>query len=296
MAQQIQMIHTDFLIPKSFRSDENTDEGRRAIERLRDNIKVQGIQTPLSVCEKNGKYIIAAGNRRYFAGKMAKVKIFPCIVFPLNNFDRIRIQENVMREDLKPSQAAQYVKLMMKETNKTLKELSKITGIPYDTLRKQSYIASIIKGFQDLIDNGRMSIRAGSFISALTQKGQLKLFNMILSSGFKKIPRTVIRAFTDDFDKELFVHEKRKRVQSGYESTGAKVAKKKLHDSLSTNENDLHRLKERGNQIMENLEPLLSSFQRAMNINEVKDHFKKEHTALYNDVMNVLNASHLKIN
>lgn len=297
MNRKTKLISSKLLVTNSIRSDEAGEMAQLALQRLSDNIGIQGIQTPLSVCLRNdGKYLIAAGNRRFEAGKKFGFRDFPCLVYPMKYFDNIRIGENVIREDLKPSQIANYTKKIMEKTNKTLKEVSKITGVSYDTLRKQSYISQLLLEFQEMIDVGVMSVRAGSFISALNNEGQHKLLRLVKNLDLKKIPRTVIRSLTDDFSSNLFKTEKRQRIKDGWESTGAKRVKEKLKSSFSVKEKDLANLIERKNYILNDLEPLLSLFKRANSIPVVKEHLKRNHKQEIARVNEVLKVMHIDVN
>lgn len=75
------------------------------IEDLAGNIKKYGIQSPLLVWEeeKNKKYLIFSGQRRYEASKIANMESIPCLVYKTMSVTQAKIlsfSENMYRADM----------------------------------------------------------------------------------------------------------------------------------------------------------------------------------------------------
>ena len=75
------------------------------IEDLAGNIKKYGVQSPLLVWEKekNKKYLIFSGQRRYKASKIANIKSIPCLVYKTMSVTQAKIlsfSENMYRADM----------------------------------------------------------------------------------------------------------------------------------------------------------------------------------------------------
>ena len=75
------------------------------IEDLAGNIKKFGVQSPLLVLEKekNKKYLVFSGQRRYEASKIANMKTIPCLVYKSMSETQAKIlsfSENMYRADM----------------------------------------------------------------------------------------------------------------------------------------------------------------------------------------------------
>jgi ParB family chromosome partitioning protein len=92
----------------------NPDQPRKSFDEttlneLAASIKQHGIIQPLVVTpEKNGKYEIIAGERRWRASKIAGLKTVPCLVRTSKDLEKLEIAliENVQRVDLNPLEQA----------------------------------------------------------------------------------------------------------------------------------------------------------------------------------------------
>ena len=75
------------------------------IDELAGNIKQHGVQSPLLVKEKekNKKYFIFSGQRRYEASKIAGIESIPCLVYKNISLTQAKIlsfSENMYRADM----------------------------------------------------------------------------------------------------------------------------------------------------------------------------------------------------
>lgn len=95
----------------------NFDED--ALLELSESIKQFGILQPLLVQDKKDYYEIIAGERRWRAAKMAKVKEVPVIIKNLTDQEIVEISliENIQREDLNPIEEAIAYKRLLSEFN-----------------------------------------------------------------------------------------------------------------------------------------------------------------------------------
>jgi len=79
-----------------------------ALEELAQSITEFGIIQPLIVTEKDGFYSIVAGERRWRAARIAKIKTVPVIVKQFDEMETLQIAliENIQRQDLNPIEEA----------------------------------------------------------------------------------------------------------------------------------------------------------------------------------------------
>ena len=92
-------IEIDKLIANPNQPRKNFD--KTALEELATSIKMYGIVQPLVVNDqKDGTYLIIAGERRYRASKLAGLKSVPCVIkdYSEKQIKEISIIENLQRE------------------------------------------------------------------------------------------------------------------------------------------------------------------------------------------------------
>ena len=133
---------------------------QEALNELANSIKVHGIIQPLVVNDqKDGTYLIIAGERRYRASLIAGLKKVPCIIKDYSNkqINEISIIENLQREDLNPIESARAIKQLMDDYNMTQEAVSERIGVSRpniaNTLRLLTLCPDVIK----LVENGRLS-------------------------------------------------------------------------------------------------------------------------------------------
>ena len=109
------MVDIQKVEPNREQPRKNFDED--ALLELSDSIKLYGILQPLLVQDKKEYYEIIAGERRWRAAKMAKIKEIPVIIknFTEQEILEISLIENIQREDLNPIEEAIAYKRLLDE-------------------------------------------------------------------------------------------------------------------------------------------------------------------------------------
>ena len=109
------MVDIQKVEPNREQPRKNFDED--ALLELSDSIKLYGILQPLLVQDKKEYYEIIAGERRWRAAKMAKIKEIPVIIknFTEQEILEISLIENIQREDLNPIEEAIAYKRLLEE-------------------------------------------------------------------------------------------------------------------------------------------------------------------------------------
>lgn len=135
--------------------DRNPDQPRKifddeALAELATSIKNYGVIQPIIVREKDGRYIIIAGERRWRASRLAGLKTIPCVIkdYTEQEVSEIAIIENLQREDLNPIESAKAIKSLINQYNLTQDEVADKIGksrpAVANTLRLLSLPESII--------------------------------------------------------------------------------------------------------------------------------------------------------
>lgn len=109
------MVEIHKVEPNRGQPRKNFDED--ALLELADSIKQFGILQPLIVQNRNDYYEIIAGERRWRAAKLAKLKEIPVIIknFTDQEIVEISLIENIQREDLNPIEEAVAFKRLLNE-------------------------------------------------------------------------------------------------------------------------------------------------------------------------------------
>ena len=114
------------------------------MEELTNSIKEQGIIQPIVVRpdkNKEGKYEIVAGERRWLASQNAGLHEVPVVILNIDDVKSLEfsIVENVQRQDLNAVEEAEGYQRLVDEFNYNQEKLSKFIG------KSRSYIANSLR-------------------------------------------------------------------------------------------------------------------------------------------------------
>lgn len=156
---------------------------------LSESIKHKGVIQPVLV-EKNdnkeGSYIIVAGERRYRASKIACIEKIPVIVRSFSEEDKLEIAliENIQRENLTPIEEARAYRHIMDSLNLNQQELSERVGKNRSTVANSLRLLKLPEDIQDSLNKGKLSPgHARSILSIVNPADQRILFNRIVDKG-----------------------------------------------------------------------------------------------------------------
>ncbi|EAG5665996.1 ParB/RepB/Spo0J family partition protein [Listeria monocytogenes] len=129
----------------------------KAINELRDSIKIHGILQPIILRNTDKGYEIVVGERRYRAAKEAKLKEIPAVVRDLTEEEMMELSviENLQREDLSPLEEAESYQFLMKKLSLTQAKLAERVG------KSRPYIANFVR-LLTLPEEVQVMLRDGS--------------------------------------------------------------------------------------------------------------------------------------
>lgn len=189
------MVEIHRIEPNREQPRKNFDED--ALLELADSIKQFGILQPLIVQNRNDYYEIIAGERRWRAAKLAKLKEVPVIIkhFTDQEIVEISLIENIQREDLNPIEEAIAFKRLMNEFH-----------------LKQDEIAERVSKSRTAVTNSMRLLK-------LTDNVQQMVIDDMLSTGHARAllaigePDKQYAAAQKIFDEKLSVRETEKLVR-----------------------------------------------------------------------------------
>ncbi|EAC7885018.1 ParB/RepB/Spo0J family partition protein [Listeria monocytogenes] len=129
----------------------------KAINELRDSIKIHGVLQPIILRNTDKGYEIVVGERRYRAAKEAKLKEIPAVVRGLTEEEMMELSviENLQREDLSPLEEAESYQFLMKKLGLTQAKLAERVG------KSRPYIANFVR-LLTLPEEVQVMLRDGS--------------------------------------------------------------------------------------------------------------------------------------
>ena len=168
------------------------------LEELTDSIKRYGVIQPLVVQKKNDYYEIIAGERRWRAAKLAKLKEVPVVIkeYEPQEASEIALIENLQRSDLNPIEEAKAYKNLIEE---------------YDL--RQEDVATRLSKSRSAITNSMRLLNLSEKVQAMIEEGGLQMGHARALLGLEnedlqeKTAKTVV-------DKGLSVRETEKLVKN----------------------------------------------------------------------------------
>ena len=136
-----------------------TSFDQKKLEELAESIKKHGVIQPVLV-RKDGKgFELVAGERRFRAAKLAKLKKIPVVVSNISDVQslEIAILENIQREDLNPLEVAKGYQRLEDEFGSTQEAVAKSVGKPRSSVANSLRLLTLSPKIQDEIDKGVIS-------------------------------------------------------------------------------------------------------------------------------------------
>lgn len=129
------------------------------MEQLAESIKMYGVLHPIIVREKDGKYELVSGERRWRAAKMAGLEWIPAIVKDLSDSEvlMIALVENIQREDLNPVEKALAIKRLKEDLGLTDNEIAKVVGKDRSTITNTLRLLNLPMEVLDMLAENKIS-------------------------------------------------------------------------------------------------------------------------------------------
>jgi ParB family chromosome partitioning protein len=160
-------IAVDRIVPGKHQPRKSFDDER--IKELAASIQEHGLIQPIVVTQREDRYEIIVGERRYRAAKIAGLKEIPSFIKDLSESDALELAliENIQREDLNPIEEATAYRLILDRERLTQEELSKRIG------KSRSYIANMVRLLElpervrEFVSRGTLSVGQAKAVLSL---------------------------------------------------------------------------------------------------------------------------------
>ena len=151
---------------------------QKELEDLKQSIQQQGILQPLVVREKEGRFEIVAGSRRFEAAKSLGLKELPIIIKKLD--DRaallVSIMENLQRQDLNPLEEAESLQRLIKEFNLSHQQIAENLGKDRSTITNTLRLLSLPEPVKQALRQGKISKTQARALLSIKDEAQMLRF------------------------------------------------------------------------------------------------------------------------
>lgn len=206
-----------------------SDFDEEKLNSLADSILEYGVLQPIVVkLNSNGFYTIIAGERRWRAARIAKLKEIPAIVksFDEKSEKEVALIENLQRENLNAVEEALGIKELMDVYGLTQEDVSKKIGKSRSAVANSVRLLNLPDSIKAFIKDGVLSMGHARSILALENE---KLMNMVAT---KIIQEDFSVRQTENYIKSLLAEKKTKIVSKEEEELIRYI--KSLEESLSS--------------------------------------------------------------
>ncbi len=225
--KDVKIIKITQIEPNKTQPRSDFDEDK--LNSLADSILEYGVLQPIVVkLNSNGFYTIIAGERRWRAARIAKLKEIPAIVksFDEKSEKEVALIENLQRENLNAVEEALGIKELMDVYGLTQEDVSKKIGKSRSAVANSVRLLNLPDSIKAFIKDGVLSMGHARSILALENE---KLMNMVAT---KIIQEDFSVRQTENYIKSLLVEKKTKTVSKAEEELIRYI--KSLEESLSS--------------------------------------------------------------
>ncbi len=206
-------VPVDEIVPNPYQPRRNFTE--EELLELAESIKSHGMLQPIVVREKDGRYEIIAGERRWRAAKLAGLDRVPAIIREVESEEEMLIfalVENLQREDLNPVEKALALKKLKEEFNATDSEIGKIVGKSRSAITNTLRLLDLPEEVLNLLANGRISEGHARVLLRLNDPDdQILWARRVVEEGISV--RELERLLSDGEDDNVWVNEYEEMLQ-----------------------------------------------------------------------------------
>ena len=156
------------------------------LEELTDSIKRYGVIQPLVVQKKNDYYEIIAGERRWRAAKLAKLKEVPVVIkeYEPQEASEIALIENLQRSDLNPIEEAKAYKNLIEEYDLRQEDVATRLSKSRSAITNSMRLLNLSEKVQGMIEEGDLQMGHARALLGLENKGlQEKTAKTVVDKG-----------------------------------------------------------------------------------------------------------------
>lgn len=155
--ETVRRIPRDQIVPCPLQPRKEFDED--SLHELADSIRSRGIMQPLVVREREGRFELIAGERRWRAAKLAGLAEVPALVRAVSDVEALELAliENLQRADLNPIEEAEGYANLQNRFKLTQEDISRIVGKPRATVANALRLLDLDPTVKAFVSKGQLS-------------------------------------------------------------------------------------------------------------------------------------------
>jgi ParB family chromosome partitioning protein len=182
--ERILRVPLDAIRPSPFQPRKGFSD--ESLRELADSIREQGIVQPLVVREREGRYELIAGERRWRAAQLLALSEVPIIVREADDRAALELAliENLQRENLNPVEEAHGYAQLLEQFQLTQEEVALKVGKSRAAVANALRLLKLAPSIQAHLRDGRLSVGHAKAILGLDDEPrQLIAANRVLKEG-----------------------------------------------------------------------------------------------------------------
>lgn len=190
-----------------------------SLQEMADSMKSIGVIQPLTVKKDGQYYKIVAGERRWRAARIAKLKTVPVIVKDYDELETIEVSliENIQRENLNPLEEANTYKRLSEEFNLNQEDIANKVGKSRTAVANVMRLLNLDKRVQNfLLENKLTSGHARALLSIQNSDIQFEIAEKIIEEQFSvRYTEEFVKKYIDNIQKTDKINQEEKNETEG---------------------------------------------------------------------------------
>ncbi len=176
----VQELSVDIIKPNPYQP--RIDFDQQSLKELALSIKSHGLLQPIIVYQKDGEYVLLAGERRLRASKIAKIAKIKAIVADIKskNLRELALIENIQRQDLNPIELANSYKELIDEYKITQEALSDIIHKSRSQITNTLRLLNLSKETQNYVREKKISQGHAKILVGLKKDEEKMILDTII--------------------------------------------------------------------------------------------------------------------
>ena len=189
------------------------DFNKVSLDELSNSIKEKGLITPITIRKKDKNYEIIAGERRWRAAKMAKLKSVPAYIVNIKNdaeMMEVALIENVQREDLNAIEEAEGYAVLNSKYSLSHNDIAKTIGKKRVTISNTLRLLKLPPEIRKSIRSGQISAGHGRAILQVKSVSAMKnLWKKIINESLSvRAAEALVKSKTKKIKVKKITHSK----------------------------------------------------------------------------------------
>lgn len=195
-------ISLNKIVPSGYNPRKSFD--KESLKELADSIKQKGVLQPIGVREKDCKFEIVFGERRFRAAQMAGLKDMPVIIVDASDSEaeELAITENLQREEVNEIEEGRVYESMIKQ-GENIASLALKFGKSEKYIKLRLQLMQLIPAFRDLVQKGELRLNAAELISSYDRGAQQEIYEKQFKGSWNPMLKSSYAQFKKNLEGQM---------------------------------------------------------------------------------------------